>query len=105
MGHSMAIKSVHLRFPEIVHRTAKMKAAARGRTLSEYLAQLVMGDRKNRDIVAECLAMPITKDDEELSPESLKTIKEAMEEPSAGTWEDLQAELGGKRKKRHARKD
>jgi predicted HicB family RNase H-like nuclease len=53
MGRSIAIKSVHLRFSDTVHRTAKMKAAAMGRTLSEYLAQLVMGDRIPNDFVAE----------------------------------------------------
>ena len=105
MGRAEAIKSVHVRFPEAIHRAAKMKAAAMGRTLSEYLVRLILGDKKARDVVAEAMAMPITPDDEELSPETLKAIEEAMEEPTEGTWEELQAEVAGKRKKRHARKN
>ena len=105
MSRSAVIKSVHVRFPEAVHRAAKMKAAAMGRTLSEYLVRLILGDKKARDVVAEAMAMPITVDDEELSAETLKAIKEAREEPNEGTWEELQAEIDVKRKKRHARKD
>ena len=105
MAQSVATKSVHVRFSEVVHRTAKMKAAALGKTLSEYLAQLITGDKKPRDIIAEALAMPITQDEEELSPETLKILKASSKEPSSGTWEKLEAEIDGNRKKRNARKN
>jgi len=105
MDRSVLVKSVHVRFSEGVHRTAKVTAAAMGKTLSEYLAQLVLHDQKPRDIVAEALAMPVGEDDEGLSPETLRTIQKALKEPNNGTWETLQTEAAGKRKKQHASKD
>lgn len=103
MGRTAVIKSVHVRFPENIHRAAKMKAAALGRTLSDYLARLIMGDETAQDVVAKALAMPIMPDDEEMSEETLKAIEEAEKEENGGTWEELLAEAEKKRKKRHAR--
>lgn len=74
----VAVKSVHVRFPETVHRTAKMNAAAMGQTLSEYIAHLIMGDHNaTRDVIAATSITPVTSDDEKLTTKTSKTIKEA----------------------------
>ncbi len=80
MGRTSGVKSVHLRFPENVHRVAKMNAAALGKTLSDYLAQLIIDDDGDQDI-------------EEISAETIKAIKAAAKDLDKNGGQELHAFL------------
>jgi hypothetical protein len=88
------MKTLSFKIEDELHQGLKIGAAMEGRPIAEILKELIQRWVKGRDPFIQHLKnMPITPDEKEISPETMKAIKGAMKEKSGGTWEELAEEL------------
>lgn len=88
------MKTLSFKIEDELHQGLKIGAAMEGRAIAEILKELIQRWVKGRDpFIHHLKNMPITADEEEISPETRKAIKSAMKEKSGGTWEELSEEL------------
>lgn len=94
------MKTLSFKIEDELHQGLKIGAAMEGRPIAEILKELIQHWVKSRDpFIHHLKNMPITSDEEEISPATMKAIKSAMKAKSGGTWEKLAKELpthGGK---------
>ncbi|MDP2816064.1 MAG: hypothetical protein Q8O19_05235 [Rectinemataceae bacterium] len=88
------MKTLSFKIEDELHQGLKIGAAMEGRPIAEILKELIRRWVKGRDpFIHQVKNMPITPDEEEISPATLKAIQSAMKEKSGGTWEELSKEL------------
>jgi hypothetical protein len=93
------MKTLSFKIEDELHQGLKIGAVMEGRPIAEILKELIRQWVKGRDPFLHTLKnMPITKDEEEISPTTLKAIRSALKEKSDGTWEELSKELPTRRK-------
>ncbi len=84
------MKTLSFKIEDELHQGLKIGAALEGRPIAEVLKKLIQQWVKGRDpFIHQLKNMPITPEEEEISPATLKAIKSAMKEKSGGTWEEL----------------
>lgn len=94
------MKTLSFKIEDELHQGLKIGAAMEGRPIAEILKELIQRWVKGRDpFIHHLKNMPITPDEEEISPATMKAIKGAMKENNGGTWEELSSELPTHRRK------
>jgi len=88
------MKTLSFKIEDELHQGLKLGAVMEGRPIAEILKELIRQWVKGRDpFLHQVKNMPITPEDEEISPATLKAIQSAMKEQSGGTWEELSKEI------------
>ena len=88
------MKTLSFKIEDELHQSLKIGAAMEGQPIAEILKELIRRWVKGRDpFIHQLKNMPITPEEEEVPPATMKAIKSAMKEKSGGTWEQLSKEL------------
>lgn len=88
------MKTLSFKIEEELHQGLKIGAALEGRAISDILKSLIRQWVKGRDpFIHQLKTMRVTADADEVSPEELAAIEEAMSEDSGGDWEELSKKL------------
>lgn len=88
------MKTLSFKIEDELHQGLKIGATMEGRPIAEILKELIRQWVKGRDpFIHQLKNMPITPEEEDISPATLKAIQSAMKEKSGGTWEELSKEL------------